>query len=174
MLDEKEKEELRQGMRIMRLVWAAMMLSLGLYLFVCYSTAAQGPAREPAAALPTARAVLFGVAVVELVAIRFLRRHMLKTGAGTTRQSPGRTARGAPSHPAAARYMAATVTALALSESIGIYGMVLFFIGADFGTLYLFMAVSAAAMIYYRPKDEELESVALAMKAGPATVKIDP
>lgn len=174
MLDGKEKEELRQGMRIIRLVWAAMILSLGVYLFVCYRTAAQRPARAPAAALPTARAVLIGVAVVELVAIRFLRRYMLETGAGTTRQPRGRTARGAPSHPAAARYMAATVTTLALSESIGIFGMVLFFTGADFGTLYVFMGVSAAAMIHYRPKDEELESVAVAMKAGPAATKVGP
>ncbi len=173
-LDAKEKEGLRQGMRIVRLVWATMVMSLGIYVLVCYRVAGRIACRKAAETLPTLRTALFGLAAVVLFAIPRLRRHILTTGAGAARRSAGRVAPGAPSHPAAARYLAATVASLALAESIGIFGVVLFFIGADSATLYLFMAVSAAAMILYRPKAEELERVAAKMKADPAAARVEP
>jgi hypothetical protein len=55
-------------------------------------------------------------------------------------------------------YTKATVITLALAESIGIFGLVLFFLGDSFQVLYLFIAVSAAVMFYYRPKRDELEA----------------
>ncbi len=174
MLDEKEKGELRQGMKIIRLVWAAMLLSLGVYLYVCHATAAQRPPRKAAVDLSAMTTALLAAAAVELIVIRSVRRSLLKSGGPAPRQSPWRTARGAPSHPAAARYLAATVVSLALAGSIGIFGMVLFLLGADFRTLYLFVALSAAAMVHYRPKAEELASVAAAMKSDPAATKPGP
>jgi hypothetical protein len=67
-------------------------------------------------------------------------------------------------HPAAAKYTTALVVAMALSESIGIYGLVLFFLSKDSLTLYLFILMSAIAMFYYRPRKEELLQVALEMQ----------
>ncbi len=174
MLDVQERDELRRGMMVIRLTWAAMLLSLGVYLYVCHATAAQRPARNAADVLPAMTTALFAAAAVVLIAIRPVRRYLLAPDGPVPRQSPRRIARGAPSHPAAARYLAATVVSLALAETIGVFGMVLFFLGADFRTLYLFVAVSAAAMLHYRPKIEELESVAAAMKAGPAAGKAGP
>ena len=62
------------------------------------------------------------------------------------------------------QYIPAVITTLALAESIGIYGLLLFLLGGDFKTLYTFIIVSALAMIFYRPKREELERLALAYK----------
>ncbi len=58
------------------------------------------------------------------------------------------------------------VVSLALSESIGIYGFVLFLLGDGFRTLYIFIGISALAMFFYRPKREELEALAIAMQSG--------
>ncbi len=52
---------------------------------------------------------------------------------------------------------------MALSESIGIYGMVLFILSKDSMTLYQFITMSAIAMFYYRPRKEELLEVAAQM-----------
>jgi len=52
------------------------------------------------------------------------------------------------------------VISLALSESIGIYGLVLFLLGKNTMDLYLFILVSAGAMIMYRPRKDELLSLA--------------
>lgn len=64
------------------------------------------------------------------------------------------------------------VVSLALSESIGIYGFVLFLLGDSFGTLHIFVGISALAMFFYRPKREELETLAMrepssALEMGP-------
>lgn len=48
------------------------------------------------------------------------------------------------------------IVTLALSESIAIYGLVLFLIGKDPMDLYLLILISAAAMLIYRPKKEEV------------------
>jgi hypothetical protein len=53
------------------------------------------------------------------------------------------------------------VVSLALSESIGIYGLVLFFLGESFRTLYIFLGISALAIFLYRPKREELEALTM-------------
>ncbi len=59
---------------------------------------------------------------------------------------------------------------LALSESIGIYGLVLFFLGDSFQTLYIFIGISALGMFHYRPKREEIEKFAVAMQTKGALV----
>jgi hypothetical protein len=59
------------------------------------------------------------------------------------------------------KYAVAMVVSLALSESIGVYGLVLFFLGESFRTLYIFIGISALAIFLYRPKREELESLAM-------------
>ncbi len=60
-----------------------------------------------------------------------------------------------------ARYATAMVVSLALSESIGIYGFVLFLLGDNFRTLHIFVGISALAKFFYRPKREELETLAM-------------
>ena len=66
--------------------------------------------------------------------------------------------------PFVGHYAAVVIISLALSESIGIYGLVLFLLGGGFKTLYTFIAVSALAMVFYRPKREEMEKLAMAYK----------
>jgi hypothetical protein len=45
---------------------------------------------------------------------------------------------------------------LALCESVGIFGFVLFLIGKNALDLYILVALSATAMFIYRPKKDEL------------------
>ena len=54
------------------------------------------------------------------------------------------------------KYSIAVIASLAMSESIGIYGLVLFLLGKNAMDLYLLVGISAAAMFYYRPKKDEL------------------
>lgn len=64
----------------------------------------------------------------------------------------------------------ALMVSLALSESIAIYGLVLFFLGDDYQSLYLFVGISAIAMFFYRPKKEELEELIRAAMQGVDTL----
>jgi hypothetical protein len=63
-----------------------------------------------------------------------------------------------------AKYTTAMMVSLALSESIGIYGFVLFLLGDDLQTPFIFNGIAATAMYFYRPKREELETLAIAMQ----------
>ncbi len=47
-----------------------------------------------------------------------------------------------------------------MSESIGVYGLILFFMGKNRSDLYILIVISAAAMLYYRPNKEEVISMA--------------
>ena len=51
------------------------------------------------------------------------------------------------------------IVSLAMTESIGTYGLVLFILGKNQLDLYLFVLVSASTMLVYRPKRDEIVSL---------------
>jgi hypothetical protein len=55
------------------------------------------------------------------------------------------------------RYIAVQIICIAFSESVGIFGLVLFLISGKFVILYSFIIISALALYYFRPKFKELE-----------------
>ena len=55
------------------------------------------------------------------------------------------------------RDLAGLILGLALAESIGIAGFLLFQVGDDLNTLYIFVGLSALAMILHRPKLDFVE-----------------
>jgi hypothetical protein len=57
------------------------------------------------------------------------------------------------------KYATAVIISLALSESVGIFGLVLFFLGKDFQILHAFLACSAVAMVFHRPRVSEIENL---------------
>jgi hypothetical protein len=68
------------------------------------------------------------------------------------------------SHPAVIKYGVAVIVSLAISENIGIFGLVLFVLSKDFQTLYILAIISAIAMLYHRPKMKELQKIVSTMK----------
>ncbi len=89
---------------------------------------------------------LFGLSLAQLGIAFFLRKFQLKP-TESNRKDPVKT------------YATAVLVSCAFAESIGVCGLVLFLLRPDFQTLYMFIAVSAIAMIVYRPKREELEGL---------------
>lgn len=51
-----------------------------------------------------------------------------------------------------------------MSETIGIYGLVLFMLGKNTMDLYLLISISAAAMFYYRSQKEKIIELAKELK----------
>ena len=89
---------------------------------------------------------------------------MLSVRAGISKPKPVERMVKWDAPPYIAQYATAVIVSLALSESIGIYGFVLFLLGGGFKTLYTFIGISAVAMVFYRPKREEMEKLAMAYK----------
>jgi len=158
MAEAQEKDAIEKGMQTLWFIWAAMLGSLLIYVFLCYQLSET--IRSSAGSdsfIELFRNILFGVGAVTFFIAFFLRRTMLSVRAGL----PKSKLNAAPFVP---KYATAVIVSLALSEGIGIYGFVLFLLGDSFQTLYTFIAVSALAMVFYRPKRVELERLAVAYK----------
>lgn len=144
------EQEMSRGMMTLKIIWAAMLLSLAVYLVVGRIVATNLPAPLTGEVFATLRLVLYALGFATLIAARFVRKRILD---GTTR-----SVEPLPDRPASfmQKYTTAVIVNLAMAESVGIYGLVLFLLGRDTTDLYVLMGISAAAMVYYRPRREEL------------------
>ena len=158
-----ETEQLEKGIKTLYIIWLAMLASLGVYLGVCEFLKKDWPLDiAPSLPVETIRYALAAVSGATLMGTYFLRRHLVQKQKPF---NPGPTNLSQGQHPAMARYTVAVVISLALAESVGIYGLVLFLLSKDSMTLYQFMGGSAVAMIYFKPSKEELMSVVDQMKS---------
>jgi F0F1-type ATP synthase membrane subunit c/vacuolar-type H+-ATPase subunit K len=160
MMDASRNETIEKKLLVMWIIWGAIVGSLVIYILACHLLGDQiRQHMGPDFPLKLMRNILFGVGIVTLIAIRFIRRFILGKPFG----GPGSVSAAPPSSPdqptVYAKYTTAMIISLALCESIGIYGLVMFFLGDSFQTLYTFIVISAAGMFYYRPKKEEIEAL---------------
>ena len=162
MLDPSEVSALNRGMVTLRVIWFSMLATLGIYLGL--GIYLNEVLKAPVEGLPMGilRNVLYVVSFAMFVAAKFMRKRMLEKGLGGSGAVPvsGQSAVKA----ALGQYLMTTIISLALSESIGIYGLVLFFLGRNLSDLYALLAVAAVAMVYFRPRAEELAGLADRMK----------
>ena len=157
-----ETEQLEKGIKTLYIIWLAMLASLGVYFGICEFLKKDWPLDiDPSLPIETIRYALAAVSGATLMGTYFFRRHL------TQNPKPFNPSSRNPKqgqHPAVTRYTAAVVISLALAESVGIYGFVLFLLSKDSLILYQFMGVSAVAMIYFKPDKDELMAVADQMK----------
>jgi F0F1-type ATP synthase membrane subunit c/vacuolar-type H+-ATPase subunit K len=143
-------QELNKGLLTLKVIWSAMLMSLAVYLFVGLQILANVQSAVTDETFGVLKRILYTIALAVLIVTRFVRK-MILSGKVQNRL-PAQAAR----HPALQTYTTATILALAMSESIGICGLVLCFLGKNPMDLYLLILISAAAMFMYRPSKEEL------------------
>jgi hypothetical protein len=159
-MDASQKGTLESRVLVMWIIWAAMLASLVIYIVICNLMGDQ--IRRPMGPdfpLTLFRNILFGLGIAALITTHFIRKFILgkpSGGPGPAPESPP-----PPQDPDTlyAKYTTVMVISLALCESVGIFGLVLFLLGDSFRTMYTFMVISAAGMVYYRPKREEIEAL---------------
>ena len=143
-------QELEKGLLTLKIVWIAMLASLAMYLFVGLLVSANIKSSLDADTFKTIKTVLYAAAPAVMFATRFVRNLVLSRKGRQTQPNP------AFPNSTLQKYVSATIVALAMSESIGIFGLVLFFLGKNLMDLYLLLLISAAAMFIYRPRKEEM------------------
>jgi F0F1-type ATP synthase membrane subunit c/vacuolar-type H+-ATPase subunit K len=166
MLEAQERETINKGMFTLWVIWAAMLGSLLIYILVCHQLGEEmrGGFAESGFSFTFFRNILYGVVAVELIMIYYLRKFMLKgRPAAAKADMPGRSS-NLKQPPFVGLYTSIEIISLAIADSIGIYGLVLFLLGGDFRVLYTFIVISALAMVFFRPKKEELERLAMAYR----------
>ena len=152
------EREVDRRLMILKIIWFALLMSLAVYLFVAIRLAANVQPSISEEAFGILRTVLYIMAIAILIAAKYVRKFIMS---GKSQVSQPVLAM---EHLALQKYSAATIVALAMSESIGVYGLILFFLGKNSTDLYLLILISAAAMVIYRPRKDEMLNL---VQAGP-------
>ena len=156
-------QELDKGLLTLKVIWSAMLMSLAVYLFVGLQIVADVRSSMDGETFGVLKMVVYIIALVTLIVTRFVRKMILSRK--RENRLPGRDSR----HPALQTYTTAMILAWAMSESIGIFGLVLFILGKNPMDLYLLILVSAAAMFMYRPSKEELLTLSREIRGNSTT-----
>ena len=164
MTDIPATEMNAKSFQVLRMIWIAMLASLLIYVFVCHmlTDELQG-AVKPDVPMTIIRAMVGSLTVIALIVARLLRIRAYIGRSNDPGPKPISNVQPPDSSMAFGKYAVALILSLALSELIAFFGLVLIFLGDNIQTFYTFLAVSAAAIVFYRPKKEELEMWSLAM-----------
>lgn len=154
MIDNHDREEIDRGWQTVKIIWSVMLVSPFIYLLIALYVRDMVEISMEEKTMQMLRNVLYAVSVIVMMAIKYIRDLTLRSsGAG---QSRGGSVEGA----VMAKYTTTTIVSLAMAESIAIFGLVLFLLGKNTTDLYVLIFMSLAAMIYYRPKKEEVVNLA--------------
>jgi hypothetical protein len=160
-MPEDQEKELNRHFLTLWIIWGALLSSLVMYLMICQAVPSirswEGTDRDVA----LLRNILLGVSAAELLFLYFIRRAMFSPRARGPINRRVETDPLISKRVFMAKYSSIVIVSLAISESIGIYGLVLFILGDRYTTLYTFLLVSALAMVAFRPKAAELERLAV-------------
>lgn len=158
-----EKGLFEKQLQILWIIWAGMLGALVIYVSICLLG---GDAmRLSASSLPLdlMRDILYGIGILTLILTHFLRNFILGGRSGGSGPMSSQSPSPADQSSFVGKYVTAMIVSLALSESIGIYGFVLFLLGDDLRTVFIFNGIAALAMFFYRPKRKELERLSVGM-----------
>jgi len=173
MLTPEEKKRFESAMMVNKVIWAAMFVSVFIYVALVHIAEDQlhGTANI-GDILSILTYALMGVSLVTAGLIRFVRGLILAVPFKVSQfgQSSGMVSSANTN--IAGRYATALIVSLALAESISIYGLVLFLMGASFEMFYIFVGASAFFMLVYRPKMSEIEALAEAVKQHERTTTV--
>ena len=145
---EEEKITIEQGFLTIMFIWGSILALLIIYLGICMfiNESYQIPVGENFP-ITTLKNAFYVVSIIILFGIKFIRNKLIPEKGN---RSENRVQYYID------KYKVAVIVSSTLSECIGIFGLVLFFLSKNFNDLYILLAISAAAMIFYRPKKSEL------------------
>lgn len=138
------------------IVVGMMLVTLMTYLFICYQFGHE--LRDP---LPEAQRVVFRTGFYALAIAVFPITNLIRHIQLRLNQTmPGNKS-------AKSRYLLTVIVSMLLVEGVGVLGFVMFMLGDDFNTLYIFTGLSTLGLYLYRPKQDEYIRIveALAIKA---------
>ena len=144
MVEATEGRGIEKGLLTLWIIWAAIFTSLFIYVFIAHQFG-EGMRRTANPDFPTGlfKNILYVVVAVTLFLTYFLRKLTLAGRFIGSKDKLFKPTSVSDQPPLIHRYTTAVIVSLALSESIGIYGFILFFFGDNFLTLYTFIGISA-------------------------------
>jgi hypothetical protein len=142
-------EQLKSDLIMPWVIQGIMLAMLAAFLIVCiaFGDRIQQPLPEDQRVL--IRTILYVVAIVTFPVTNLIRYIQLRLNQTMPYSHV------APISVAKKRYLVTVIVSMSLVESVGIFGFVMFVLGDNFNTLYIFSGLSALGMFLYRPKVDE-------------------
>ena len=154
-----EPEPLKSGLTTPWVIQGLMLAMLAAFLVACMAYGDQIQQPLPEAQRVLIRTVLYVVAIVTFPMTNLIRHIQLRLNQTMPYSNE------APIGVAKKRYLVTVIVSLSLIESVGIFGFVMFILGDNFNTLYIFTGLSALGLFLYRPKVNEYFSIVEALTA---------
>lgn len=120
------------------------LASLAIYVYACHYTGAEWQLNVSEHNRIVIRTVFYLLAIIGFPFTNLIRHIQLRLN----QTMPGPKS-------AKNRYFLTVLISMALAETIGVLGLVMYILGDDFNTLYIFIIMSALAVFLYRPKMTE-------------------
>lgn len=139
------------------LICAVMLTLLIAYNLICHIWGDQFKHTLEESERVTLRTVFY-VITIALFPLTNLIRHILLR---LNQTMPGQTS-------AEQRYLITIIVTQSMLELVSVFGLVMFLLGDDFNTLYIFSVLGLLGIYLHKPKSTEFESIvsALTSKAG--------
>ncbi|MHC4641352.1 MAG: hypothetical protein ACYS32_06880 [Planctomycetota bacterium] len=158
-IEEKERIEIEKELRILWLLWSGCFGALLVLLLMCAGFGEklrENIEVKPDFPINMLKAVFMVAGILSLVIAYILRRRFL-TGKSIGFENKAVEKLFSSNKPAyLLKYRNGTYLPTAISASPGFYGFVLFMVGGDALTFYLFLIISALGVLYHRPKKDEI------------------
>ncbi len=138
----------------MRMIWLCLVIGPLFYLMLGIQ---QEPTLQKNLDPKTFESVKMGVYIVAfiiLIVTGYMRNYIL------SRPDNEKAGNTAGQNPMVRKYFVSMVVALAMCESIGVFGLILFFLGKDRTDLYLLTLVAFVTMLFYFPRKEHVRLLA--------------
>ena len=145
----KEKNDLN----IHWIITLAMLILLIIYVIACHALGNEIQLNLPEQQRVLIRTVFYIIAII-LFPITNLLRHILLR---LNQTMPG-------NNPAKKRYFSTITITLAVISIVGIFGIVMFYLGDSYNTLYIFCVLAALGVFLHRPRQEEYQQIIQSLK----------
>ena len=154
MPERMQREQLKADLLLPWIMTSAMLFMIAVYVFICLFFGNEIRLADSVEPPVLIRSILYIVAIVTFPFTNLLRHIMLRLNQTMPGDTPART-----------RYLITILVSLSMAESLGIYGLVLFLLGDEVNSLYIFSILAVLAMYLYRPKLEEYTEIAEALNS---------
>ena len=159
MPDRIEPEQLKSDLILPWVIVGIMLVTVVGLVSVCIIFGDQIQQPLPEAQRVLIRTILYVVAIVTFPMTNLIRHIQLRLN--QTMPYSNEATIGV----AKKRYLVTVIVSLSLIESVGIFGFVMFILGDNFNSLYIFTGLSALGLFLYRPKVNEYASIVEALTA---------
>jgi len=140
----RTEQELQADLLLAGIMRAISLMILILLIIICHIYTDTLQIKMEESDRIVLRTILYMLAILTFPVMKFMRHVLLRLN---QRVGSERSAKS--------RYLTTIIISMAVAESMGIYGFIMYVLGDSFNTLYIFVGLSALAMFLYKPDINE-------------------